>query len=844
MKARLKKEFEKITKRKFWENKQKNTKKGLKKHYFKNRISNWWRKTKENRSLEGSFWRIILGRIISAFIIVIFLLVVDYIVFKLFNFNIINTTGFWKYFLIKDTELQNAILIAVMQVSAILIGLIFAAKGTILSAVYSRSPENVRTLITNEKPGVVYFEKLVHLAGFSFLFLIASLLGLYLGLFSFIYLGLAFIFGIYGFVRLSGMVYEYLDPTSLLYYPLHNFVLNFESVLPDKKGYDEENIQSSYQMKSEENLNTLHNLVSLMLNEREYDKTAINKTCEMVLSLLTSYTSHKTQIPSKSNWFKKTYEHKNWLTASQTEVRLALESGTPLTANSINDFYWVEDKISDIIVNMINKSLENEDYRSTIELIGLLQYSISYLSNYYCIDEGILVLKKISRLILNDTFVTSEALGDKLKLGVLEVFGLCYINFILGLAGRLSTVTLESISGKLESVDWNRQSTLYGGVQPREFTKQLEFLRKGIIFENEVEGEIISPVWYQQTIAIIGYFDYIYQVIPRIFNNFELIWISYKISLNNPIGYQYDAQHIQRGLEACSKLEVLLEECKSCLDRLNSGVLVEDLTLRSVEWDKYESKIEEYKSDLLFQTNNLLPNLANIARENDKPDYFGSAYSLIENGCLNAMFNKNMERFDSYFVNFFNSSLSAHDRLREELKDQSDKTIISFSSEPLFDLIDISGYAIIFTELGFGEFTKKVYLLWDKYLKSNNKIIAYLASLINYSISSLSFNQRSILRTEWKIKFDQLMEDTGLLYDPMYYRYVKPDEEPPQHNSPIIRSILSGRDVLYGPQEVFFGEFLMNQPGIEGIEFPYGIASYKESLDKEKERGGDDTREG
>src|SRR6202034_445323 len=93
----------------------------------------------------------------------------------------------------------------------------------------------------------------------------------------------------------------------------------------------------------------------------------------------------------------------------------------------------------------------------------------------------------------------------------------------------------------------------------------------------------------------------------------------------------------------------------------------------------------------------------------DIPDYLGQAVHRSGEACFEALAQNDPELFRQLFGPYFFGVFAVIERLRPQVADWSDiGTALTWMTEPLIDLIDLSGYALIFSEYHANQ------TLWDE----------------------------------------------------------------------------------------------------------------------------------
>jgi hypothetical protein len=221
------------------------------------------------------------------------------------------------------------------------------------------------------------------------------------------------------------------------------------------------------------------------------------------------------------------------------------------------------------------------------------------------------------------------------------------------------------------------------------------------------------------------------------------------------------------------------------------------------------------------------------------PDYFGQALTKGVQACYEACEENDPNRLKAIFPIILMASLSAHDTTRIRVQDWSEEqSKIIYSTEPLINLYELSGFARLYSELYQNpELWNAVQAPWDAYLAAVDapQLIGYIAAMCNYRSGLFLIMPQATLRTNWQIRFGQKMREQGLAVfpDSRSYDYINGREQP-DHPSPIVRVIArSGGLNLSTGQTVFFVTYLANHPGATGIELP-DRADFQEQLRREE----------
>jgi hypothetical protein len=153
------------------------------------------------------------------------------------------------------------------------------------------------------------------------------------------------------------------------------------------------------------------------------------------------------------------------------------------------------------------------------------------------------------------------------------------------------------------------------------------------------------------------------------------------------------------------------------------------------------------------------------------------------------------------------------------------------------DLIEISGYALIFSEYHDNPTLWSICRgLWDDYLGDDSAAprLAFLAAVCGHHHHLFSISPRSVLRTEWEMVTTRLFGEL-----PREPGHVGFSDGRVVHDSALIRRIApSGLHAMayFTPQDAFVVRYLMTLPAATGLDF--GIGDDKIESLSELEDGG------
>jgi hypothetical protein len=595
-------------------------------------------------------------------------------------------------------------------------------------------------------------------------------------------------------------------------------------------------------------------MVSLANKEEQLRSRSLVELGRRTFWLLRFYERQKLSIPSGSKWFKGTYRHKDWLTASYSETSIAMSAGTVLSPDEVPDLMWFEDEVAGAITVSLEGLLSRKDLPNAYDFFASAQRTIEDLAKNYAVDEAVLLFRRVTPLIHQHAHKGSypdpkdqENLDDlKFALALIDLHALSFINILLGFSEKIRNVTAESLASAIQGVRWQDEQGIYATGLPRKAVEQLEYLRRGLEFERSVEGRYISPVWYRLQNVAISFLRFMESVVKTLIPELEKITIGEVRTFVAEDRHLFAAQLIERGLEACNKFSYHFVEIERCWDRLADLRKMHDMPWPSIDWKEQHKRIDSIHEELVIAFSGLLGALATTPGSKELPDYFGHAYSVIAEECYAAMANGKEALFQKLFPAFFSASIEANQRCLLNPVSNDQATQFGYCAQPIVDLFDISGYSILFQELDGKKYWDYAKVLWDKYLDSRTDrtaVVKVLNALGNYQEFYMIF-PRSVLRTSWEQELERRLRELGLMANEFDDPFSTSDKRTSARGSPIIRVLVQSGILLDEARKFFVAVYFDKEIEKGEIEASVQVKELREEIRKRsrinEERNGDD----
>jgi len=757
----------------------------------------WKRFQLESMEIIGSLLRAVIGQMLFAILLVTAMeLLGPFAVAYTVQIHVDST----QYF---------GILSGLIQLSGVFIGLYFTAVSVVATTAYRDASAGVRSLLIREKISSRYFRIVALLGGTSLMILVMQTLGYPPSILNLAMVSVLGALAIFSFVVMGLKMIDFLDPSQLTRYLANETIESIKSVSPSGFMWKNNVIQSLHQRVAERALSTYQNIIKLATS-RESQVSGIDLAAP-ALAVLRVYADAKPRIPTESYWFKRSYGHQDWLTADFTRLDLALRTSTSLLPDLIPNLSWFEKYLGEIFVMILRAVINKQHSQEIIELSEWINQSLTIMAEDFELTEAVYLLHILSPVVRGAIYANSK---DYSHPGLLDAWMRWPISILLGFSRNFLTITSESIHQQMNNIAWDKLETLYATKMPRDAVKKLEYLLKTIQFEQAVEGQIITPLWYWEEIIGSSLLLSISESIEALIEIFKM-FPTEAASLIEDKQYELAAAAIQRGLEACEKFEYHLGNGSQLAESLADLHRTADIPWPKPDWSKFKGEIDACRGNLASSLARVVNNIGLLPQLEGQPDYFGQAYTFLAEQSYTAMLTGNHKLFEQIFPSFFQSCFIARQRVMKRTKPMAGSmdAALVLSTEPILDLLELSGYAILFSELGDKELWHITNKLWDSFLSraADSKIIL-ISAIAEYRDGVFGVTPRDFVRTKWQQTFEQKLRESGLLSE-----YGEPLKK--VHKSAIIKIITRTGHLFDRPRDIFQALYLSRKSKARGIKW-------------------------
>lgn len=792
----------------------------------------------------------------SLFLVSFFIVgLLEVIEYTLLNFISISGPLFIRSFLGYLLILHNRIIISVASlevllsivasISGIFLGLYFTAISVVASSVFARVPGSVRDLLLKEKFGNRYIKTLAIVTSVCIILLGYRVFGGYPGVFSSLFVIVLGCFGTFCFVVLGLRAFFFFDPTQLsntIFYELKN---NIRLSTINGVRWGDANFQAHYQELAGRNVSTLSDLMRICLKRTDLEKASLPTLLRRIVLSMRDYGRQRSYIPSDSRWYTRVPRYKDWFLTDFSTLEIAVQTQTTIPPEMVPNPYWLENELTEILSSAVERVLQENNLEPVYTTINVLNMYLETLGSNLELKKGKEIINKICIPI--EKYFEDEPLGThqrhrKIEFALFDTYGLTVLSLALGFYKLIRSLSAQSILEKIDSINWKNEKSLYEVDLPPLLLQRLEFVQRRLKFERTVEKKLVSPNWYIKQLIIVRYLKLFQETTSELLSSLEQFFVSKSGALLSRKSFILAAHHSQRGLEMCNKMTAHVPFLKTLVKELEKMAINKDLFWPEWDWNQIEDRVNRSHDKLVENLAKCIPMLSSAEHRDDFPDLFGQTYNTVCQDCYESMILKKANKFKNLFPLLFFGSLIAHEKLRKKLEDWQPEPRLAIALEPLVDIMELSGYAKIYSELfDISEIWNICEATWNKYFDSHNHpndAVKSLIELYKYRKGLFQISPRDILRTNWQLSFNNKLREMSLI-DDMFSssRYPWDRDMKPKHRSSLIRALCRGR---YEPHasaaEVFIMTYLLKRSESQGIEFK-DIWGLSRAIEREQDSG-------
>lgn len=694
--------------------------------------------------------------------------------------------------LANDIYYDLAILIATVS------SIFFAALNIVASTTYASLSGNVRRLIWQETWNKFYFKLSIFLLFFLITLAGINWVGYGTGYINFIITLLLTLVWIVGFSVVAIRMFEFFSPASLIISSvIPSIKYQIKTVSIGGNSCQDAMAQQCQANKTIRDIQLLKNLAEIYLdkvNQNKDNKALDSSDIKVIISnlfeLLYVYSLRKTKIPINSKWFLLKNKHTSWFDTASGKVDIAAHVGSKIEPQRVPDMFWVENEILSIIISFFELISEAKKEELFIYTLNVESDYLYRLAGEGHVDISFLILKTLSlntkEMLLNSySFTASEyesvSLSSLKKMLILaECYSNCTLGLLSGLLEFLKNI-FPSYLDKIDNISWSSEQSVYKNNFPSGILARLVDTQKKIKLEVLVEGIKVTPDWYIKQRIAAGFIELIELIIDEvcIFLNTEVLCLFEKTAREHPL---LAVALLSNSLMFITKIEILADEIIKVNNQISTLLKVKDIPCGEVSIDKLIAGCRSFKNDLLEHICSQIKTIPTFPKDFDIPDYLGQWYWIIGDECLSSIINNKTEVFKKLYNSFMFLVFEIYQQECAMTKTSDIQSQALKTTDIFFDLLAISGAAIVYGELEHNDVMKFVKQKWDALISSGQDfhIETFLIKILN-AVSvrhSFSSTNRENHRFKWRavVTNDLISKDIFQDINPLEYKHAERQE--------------------------------------------------------------------
>ena len=727
------------------------------------------------------------------------------------------------------------------QVSAMMLGLYFTAVSLVASTAYARVPGDVRAMIAEEQIGNFYFSFLAQFAASAIVMLSIVSFGIPVGSLNVLWLSFLGLFSVFSFVVLGVRTFSFFDPAALVQHLNHRLVLAMDEVTPSGYKWLDPSFQNHHQRQADRTIEAYTNLVVIAEQSENLNSRALVELAKGLINILSHYSAIKGCVPTKSLWFRRRPQHKQWLLAPYHEVEMARATDTAIQPEMVPDLQWFETKVNQVLARIVSRLSARSDLAGLISVLDVAQIYSRTAATLGGTEEALLLLETLG-IEINKTFekVTFDSASDQSleqslnRLAVFDLHALGLLNVLLGTSHALEANSRAAFEQKIDRIEWNKMSSLYCGHLPRAVLLQCEEMQEQLSFEYDIEGSLITPNWLRREFAALGYARFLDSVAGRVLAGFETHFgelVEQRMKVNDHVGA---ALLINRGLEATNKLNAHLADIHEWWDALLELNRSRDWEWPEINWNDASKRTLALRDRLVKNLVSRIGSLMDLPKQKQVPDFFGQAYSILSDSCFDSLIRDDEAMFSAIFPTYFLTAIEAHQKVRGTLGKITSNNL-SATLGPLSDLLSISGFAELYSALTMKNFSTLCRKTWDSYFAGHKDDASRKAVIDVLTLTKkplLGMSSRDMLRFRWEQATRHHLETKGIAFNK--FGFDPRRDGSVRHPNPLVRVFAARGDILNDAIDIFLAVYLFRRPEAAGIKLPPAVESYQRALSREE----------
>ncbi len=708
-----------------------------------------------------------------------------------------------KFISVSDSEYVT-FLTAISAIGGLFIGLYYAALSSIQSALYSKLPSNIRSLLSAEKSGNAYMRFLAYVTFLSICLVALRLVGfekIYVAPFV---MSILSAMAIFAFIELGKRAFNLFDPTELAESIFANLSYLARGATVNGKYFKRKEFQQHCNKLAHNEIATLITLYDFALEQKELNNQGLFRLNVRSIAFLSLYANIKKQIQTDSLWFDQKYLHKDWYKLNNLNIYSS--TGSAPQPEKTSNLLWLEESIWGYVLKSVIVNLQLRRYQTVFNMMSQIEQYLHFLTLELEVEAAINFYGELKKEILACLSTTNNETKPEI-LAILDHLASIEISIFLAFAQKILSNNLKD-EERLKNIDWLSKKDIYRHGFEAYLLGDLEFLGKTINYEYAIENKIITPYWFQNEVIKRVKTKKFAESIKRLLT--EDLFLITDI-LDDKAWYK--AAYIARHWEYYQKVFFNLTDLEKVWIDLKASRKVDFIEWGEIDFEDLKSKLATKKQNILESMGIACVQLGLEKHVNEYPDYFGRFTTVLGDEILNTLLSNDIKSFKTLYSFYFVNCFTAFDRHKPN-GIQSDVLVeqnLKIAITPILELVEISGYAKLMSEFYENqEYWNTVVAAWDVYFEKTAMKLEFFVAAIGLSQGNFSIMPRDEMKYHWMQKIKNFL-DSKIKKDEFYEKdnsfFITP-KVIALHDSPLVRIFVEDRYSHYDGIDIFIHFYL------------------------------------
>lgn len=672
-------------------------------------------------------------------------------------------------FSLKTVKLEffRDIIIAEVGVSGVILGLYCSNISSVYSTSYSNAPKEIAKAFQCDELTAKCMNSIISFIVYGSFVLIKLMLGYNVGWVTSCVLILWSLVVVISYRVVGNRIYQLSDVFNV---SDDAFIMLYRIVVKqlNKNIYSTDIDYQNYFCKcAESNINLLKTIQKYGCQLNLDNNASIVNFMHKNLYLLVQYWEKKQSIPRESLWFRRKGKYQKWHLANDSEVSLALRTGTALKPKKEPDYYWFEDEIMSLNRTCINYLVKKVDYESLYSYIDIFEsmceLSIVHKETDYYVGQIDWIKNLIQKIIKEEKIRDSIAFT-----GIIEQISLLYLNIILEAGKYFQNFNFNDFYKSI--IDAIDSGKLIDEIKEICGSNNIDLYKK-ILMEIYIEGHRITPDWLIKQYVAKEEVIYMNSLADMVREGINHAYSLGKTLLKEKMYF-----------EACI-IFIRFYEYESKLTnfyKFGEQKYEEMIKYHLDIGDKWEDNKFGKVKEIFLQYKKELPNLllectTEFAMKNwncreDYPDFLGECYNHISEDSIEAITSNNKEQYERDFENLTKLMLLYQEYIRSDFIKNKDLYRIEYAyymfTSPIVEWAQIGGLAILWGEFindkDWGNIVKKAFKIILNSKGDENstelaeKLIEYVQQRNKFM---MGIGSRDILKSKWNLCVENAIKE-------------------------------------------------------------------------------------